>query len=149
AGRTTLNGEGLQHEDGHSLVLASTVPTLVTYDPAYGYELALIIRDGIRRMFEVGEDVFYYITLYNENYPMPSLPEGASDGVLKGMYKLRASAQKSRGTKVQLLGSGPILRESLRAQEILADKYGVAADVWSVTSYRELRREAVDVERWN
>ena len=149
AGRTTLNGEGLQHEDGHSLVLASTVPTLVTYDPAYGYELALIIRDGIRRMFEVGEDVFYYVTLYNENYPMPPLPDGASDGVLKGMYKLRPSTHKSRGAKVHLLGSGPILRESLRAQEILADKYGVAADVWSVTSYRELRREALDVERWN
>jgi pyruvate dehydrogenase E1 component len=149
AGRTTLNGEGLQHEDGHSHVLASTVPTLVAYDPAFGYELAVIIRDGIRRMYEVGEDVFYYVTLYNENYAMHAMPEGAAEGVLKGMYKFRPASLKARGTKIHLFGSGPILREALRAQEILAEKYGVAADVWSVTSYRELRREALDVERWN
>jgi pyruvate dehydrogenase E1 component len=153
AGRTTLNGEGLQHEDGHSHVLASTVPTLAAYDPAYAYELAIIVREGMRRMFEAGEDVMYYITLYNEKYPMPPMPEGAAEGVIRGMYKLKpatptkeASAPKS---KVALLGSGPILREALRAQQILADNYSVAADVWSVTSYKELRREALDAARWN
>jgi pyruvate dehydrogenase E1 component len=149
AGRTTLNGEGLQHEDGHSHVLASTVPNLVTYDPAFAYELALIIQDGVRRMYEACEDVFYYITLYNENYAMPPMPEGVAEGVLKGLYKFRPAAVKGKGTKVHLFGSGPILREALRAQEILGEKYGVAADVWSATSYKELRREALDVERWN
>jgi pyruvate dehydrogenase E1 component len=150
AGRTTLNGEGLQHEDGHSHVLASTVPNLVAYDPAYAFELALIIQDGIRRMYEAGEDIFYYITLYNENYPMPPMPPGAAEGVLKGLYKLRpADAGKATKAKVHLLGSGPLLREALRAQEILGSRYGVAADVWSVTSYKELRREALEVERWN
>jgi pyruvate dehydrogenase E1 component len=150
AGRTTLNGEGLQHEDGHSLVLASTVPNLVTYDPAFAFELALIIQDGIRRMYEAGEDIFYYITLYNENYQMPPMPQGAEEGILKGMYKLRpAAADKATKAKIHLLGSGPLLREALRAQGILADRYGVAADVWSVTSYKELRREALEVERWN
>ncbi|MBV9125163.1 MAG: pyruvate dehydrogenase (acetyl-transferring), homodimeric type [Planctomycetes bacterium] len=149
AGRTTLMGEGLQHQDGHSHLAASTVPNLVAYDPAYAYELAVIIRDGIRRMYEVKEDIFYYITLYNEKYPMPQMPEGATEGILKGMYKLHPAATKSKGTKVQLFGSGPILRETLRAQEILAERFGVAADVWSVTSYRELRRDALEVERWN
>jgi pyruvate dehydrogenase E1 component len=149
AGRTTLNGEGLQHEDGHSHVLASTVPNLLTYDPAYAYELAVIIREGIRRMYEAGEDIFYYITLYNENYPMPPMPDGATEGILRGMYKFRPTTIRPRGSKIHLLGSGPILRETLRAQEILAEKYGVAAEVWSVTSYRELRREALDAERWN
>jgi pyruvate dehydrogenase E1 component len=156
AGRTTLNGEGLQHEDGHSHILASTVPTLAAYDPAYAYELAIIVREGMRRMFEAGEDVMYYITLYNEKYQMPPMPEGAAEGVIRGAYKLKpatpqpdkkdASAPRS---KVALLGSGPILREALRAQQILADNYSVAADVWSVTSYKELRREALDVARWN
>src|SRR5438093_5523193 len=150
AGRTTLMGEGLQHDDGHSPILASTVPNATVYDPAFAYEMAVIIEDGMRRMYGPDpEDVFYYITLYNENYPMPPMPEGAADGVLKGMYKFRAAALRARGTKIHLLGSGPILREALRAQEILSDKYGIAADVWSVTSYRELRREALDVERWN
>jgi pyruvate dehydrogenase E1 component len=147
AGRTTLNGEGLQHEDGHSHLLASTIPNLVTYDPAFAGELALIIRDGIRRMFQEGEDVFYYITLYNENYPMPAMPAGVEAGILKGLYKLRPA--KTRGPKVHLFGSGPILMQALRAQELLAEHFGVAADVWSATSDRELRREALEVERWN
>ena len=149
AGRTTLMGEGLQHQDGHSHILASTVPNVVAYDPAFAYELAVIIQDGIRRMYEHGESVFYYITLYNENYPMAAMPEDATEGILKGMYKFRAAKSSSKGTKIHLLGSGPILREVLQAQDILAEKYGVAADVWSVTSYKELRREALEVERWN
>jgi pyruvate dehydrogenase E1 component len=149
AGRTTLMGEGLQHQDGHSHILASTVPTVAAYDPAFAYELAVIIQDGIRRMYGSGEEVFYYITLGNENYPMPPMPEGAAEGILKGMYRLRGAAVPAKGTKVHLLGSGAILRESMRAQEILAERYGIAADVWSVTSYKELRREALAVERWN
>ena len=146
AGRTTMLGEGLQHQDGHSIVLASTVPTCATYDPAYVYELAVVIQDGIRRMYEKGEDLFYYITMYNEDYAMPAMPEGAAEGILRGMYKLKSAAAEAA---VQLFGSGPILNEVLRAQEILASKYGVHADVWSVTSYTELRRDALAVERWN
>jgi pyruvate dehydrogenase E1 component len=149
AGRTTLSGEGLQHEDGHSHLLASTVPTLATYDPAFGYELAVIVQDGIRRMYEQGEDLFYYITLYNEEYPMPAMPPGVAEGVLRGLYKLSAAAVKTKLSKVHLLGSGPILREAQRAQELLANNYGIAADVWSATSYKELRRDALEVERWN
>jgi pyruvate dehydrogenase E1 component len=151
AGRTTLNGEGLQHEDGHSHVLASTVPNLMAYDPAFAYELAVILQDGIRRMYGEGvkEDVFYYITLYNENYAMPPMPEGAQEGILKGLYKLRPSTLSTRGPKAHLFGSGPILIQALRAQELLAREFGVAADVWSATSYKELRREALEVERWN
>jgi pyruvate dehydrogenase E1 component len=147
AGRTTLMGEGLQHQDGHSHVLASAVPNLVAYDPAYAYELAVIIRDGIRRMYEAGEDIFYYITLGNEPYQMPMMPPESAEGILRGMYRLRASSTK--GSKVHLLGSGAILREALKAQKILAERYQVAADIWSVTSYKELRREALEVERWN
>jgi pyruvate dehydrogenase E1 component len=146
AGRTTLSGEGLQHQDGHSPVLASTVPTLATYDPAYAYELAVIIRDGIRRMYQENEDLFYYVTVYNEFYPQPAMPEGVEDGVLKGIYKFRAGNGEA---KAQLFGSGPILNEALKAQEILREKYGVETDVWSVTSYNELRKEALAVERWN
>jgi pyruvate dehydrogenase E1 component len=149
AGRTTLMGEGLQHQDGHSHVLASAVPNVVAYDPAFAYELAVIIQDGIRRMYEHGESIFYYITLYNESYPMAAMPEGVTEGILKGLYKFRAAQVKGKGTRVHLLGSGPILREALQAQDILAERYGVAADVWSVTSYKELRREALEVERWN
>jgi pyruvate dehydrogenase E1 component len=149
AGRTTLMGEGLQHQDGHSHVLASTVPNVVAYDPAFAYELALIIQEGIRRMYEAQEDVFYYITLGNEKYPMPALPADVSEGVLRGMYRFRPTPIAVKGTKVNLLGSGSILREALRAQELLAARHGVAADVWSVTSYKELRREALEVERWN
>ncbi len=151
AGRTSLNGEGLQHEDGHSHILASTVPNLVCYDPAFAFELAAIIRDGIRRMYQdAKEDIFYYITLYNDNYPMLPMPEGSEAGILKGMYKFRPSSVAAQGAnKVHLLGSGPILQHALRAQEILAKDYNVAADVWSVTSYKELRREALEAERWN
>jgi len=147
AGRTTLLGEGLQHQDGHSPVLASTVPTCHAYDPAYVYEIAVIVQDGMRRMYELNEDRFYYITVYNEDYPMPEMPKGVEEGILRGIYKFRESAKGK--AVVQLFGSGPILNEALRAQEILAEKYGVAADVWSVTSYNELRRDALAIERWN
>jgi pyruvate dehydrogenase E1 component len=154
SGRTTLNGEGLQHEDGHSHVLASTVPNLVAYDPAYAYEVAVILRDGLRRMYGEREDVFYYVTLCNENYEMPPLPDGAEEGILRGLYKLRPAPAAKDGDpaerpRVHLWGSGPLLNEALRAQGILADRFGVAADVWSATSYKELRREALAVERWN
>jgi pyruvate dehydrogenase E1 component len=153
AGRTTLNGEGLQHEDGHSHVLASTVPNLMAYDPAFAYELAFILQDGIRRMYgphDEADDVFYYITLYNDNYPMLAMPAGAGPGILKGMYKLRPSPIPPSGeARAHLLGSGPVLPLALRAQEILTKQFGIAADVWSVTSYKELRRDALDTERWN
>jgi len=149
AGRTTLSGEGLQHQDGHSLLLASTVPTLAAYDPCYAYEIAVIVRDGIRRMYENREDLFYYITLYNETYPQAAMPEGSEEGILKGIYLFRKSEVAKPKARVQLLGSGPILTEALQAQQILAEKYNVAADLWSVTSYNELRREALKIERWN
>ncbi len=147
AGRTTMLGEGLQHQDGHSIVLASTVPTCRTYDPAYVYEMAVVLQDGIRRMYEAGEDVFYYITMYNEDYPQPAMPEGVAEGIVRGMYKLKPAADGE--ATVQLFGSGPILNEVLRAQTMLAEKYKVQADVWSVTSYTEVRRDALAVERWN
>ena len=147
AGRTTLAGEGLQHQDGHSHLLAKAIPNLVSYDPAYAYELAVIVEDGIRRMYKNGEAIFYYITVMNENYAMPPMPEGAREGILKGMY--RVAPAKSHGKKrAQLLGSGAILLEALKAQTLL-EWYGVAADVWSVTSYTELYRNAHEVERWN
>jgi len=146
AGRTTMLGEGLQHQDGHSIVLASTIPTCRTYDPAFVFELAVIVQDGIRRMYEANEDGFYYITMYNEDYPMMSMPEGVAEGVIKGLYKLKPGAGEAT---VQLFGSGPILNEVLRAQTILVEKYKVHADVWSVTSYTEVRREALFIERWN
>jgi pyruvate dehydrogenase E1 component len=147
AGRTTMLGEGLQHQDGHSVVLASTVPTCATYDPAYVYELATILQDGLRRMYQESEDLFYYITMYNEDYGMPEMPQGAREGILRGIYRVRPAANGK--AVAQLFGSGPILNEAIRAQGILADKYGVATDVWSVTSYNELRRDALAVERWN
>jgi pyruvate dehydrogenase E1 component len=147
AGRTTLAGEGLQHQDGHSIVLSSTVPTCATYDPAFAYELAVIIQDGIRRMYQQREDLFYYITIYNDDYPMPAMPEGCGEGILAGLYKFKAA--EGGKAALQLFGSGPILNEALRAQGILAEKYGVHADVWSVTSYNELRRNALETERWN
>jgi len=149
AGRTTLNGEGLQHEDGHSHLVAMTIPTCRAYDPAYGYELAVIIEDGIKRMFVDNEEIFYYLTVYNENYDMPAMPDGAREGILKGMYKLRDVSPPNAKHTVQLLGSGVILNEVLRAQQILADKYGVASTVYSVTSYPQLRRDAMDAERHN
>jgi pyruvate dehydrogenase E1 component len=148
AGRTTLNGEGLQHEDGHSHVLFSVVPNICAYDPAFGYELAVIIQDGLRRMMAEQEDVFYYITLMNENYHHPAMPEGAAEGILRGMYLLRKSS-RGEGPRVQLLGSGTILNEVLAAAELLENDFEVAADVWSVTSFTELRRDGIASERWN
>jgi len=149
AGRTTLNGEGLQHQDGHSHLLAYAIPNMVAYDPAFAFELAVIIRDGIKRMFEDQENIYYYITVMNENYPMPEMPKGAKEGILKGMYKFKPSTMKNAKVRAQLFGSGTILNEVLKAQEILEKDYNVSADVWSVTSYKELRREALEVERWN
>jgi len=149
AGRTTLAGEGLQHQDGNSHVLALSVPNLRAYDPAYAYEIAVILQDGIRRMYKEGENIFYYITVMNEPYAMPAMPAGAKEGILKGMYKLRASGERKGKLRAQLFGSGAILNEVLRAQEILERKFGVAADVWSVTSYKNLYTDGIEVERWN
>jgi pyruvate dehydrogenase E1 component len=147
AGRTTLAGEGLQHQDGHSLVNASTIPNCVSYDPTYAYELAVIIQDGLRRMIGEQEDVFYYITCMNENYVHPPMPSGVEDGILKGMYLLQVGGQGK--IRAQLMGSGTILREVLGAAELLMEDFGIPTDVWSVTSFNELRRDALDVERWN
>ncbi len=156
AGRTTLNGEGLQHQDGHSHLLASTVPNCIAYDPAYAYEVAVIVQDGLRRMYQEQENVFYYLTTMNENYPHPPMPAGAEEGILRGMYKLKAAAklpakasEKARGQIVQLLGSGTILREVEAAAEMLLADFDVRADVWSVTSFNELRRDGLDAQRWN
>ncbi len=149
AGRTTLAGEGLQHQDGNSHVLALSVPNLLAFDPAYAYEIAVILQDGIRRMYKDGESIFYYITVMNEPYPMPAMPAGAKEGILKGMYKLRAAPERKAKLRAQLFGSGAILNEVLRAQEILDQKFGVAADVWSVTSYKNLYTDGMEVERWN
>lgn len=148
AGRTTLNGEGLQHQDGHSHILASTIPTLLTYDPGFAYEIAVIVRDGLRRLYAEGEEYFYYLTLYNENYEMPEIPDGAEQGILKGLYKFK-SAPKGKKHKAHIFGSGPLLREALRAQVILAEQFDVSADVWSATSYKLLRGDALRVKRWN
>jgi pyruvate dehydrogenase E1 component len=147
-GRTTLNGEGLQHQDGHSLLAASTIPTLYAYDPAFAYEIAIIIADGMKRMYHDGEDVFYYLTLYNENYPQPAMPEGVQEGILKGLYKYRPGAEGKKH-KAQILGSGTLIHSALRAQEILAERYDVSADVWSATSYKQLRADAINCRRWN
>jgi pyruvate dehydrogenase E1 component len=173
SGRTTLNGEGLQHQDGHSLLHAGTVPTLLAYDPAFAYEIAVIVADGLRRMYAEGEDIFYYLTLYNENYPMPPMPAGVEDGILKGLYKFksgpeipaRSSGRKSAPSshqknqsrltsaateiKAHIFGSGTIINSALKAQEILAERYGVSADVWSATSYKLLRTDALRCKRWN
>jgi pyruvate dehydrogenase E1 component len=149
AGRTTLSGEGLQHQDGNSHILALPVPNLKAYDPAYAYELAVIIEDGIRRMYKEGESVFYYITVMNENYAMPPMPGDVREGILRGMYKYRGASDPAAKLRAQLLGSGAILNEALKAQEILAEKYGVAADVWSVTSYKELYMDGNETDRWN
>ncbi len=149
AGRTTLNGEGLQHEDGHSHVLFSVVPNCRCYDPTFGYELAVIVQDGLRRMLAEQEDGFYYITLMNENYVHPAMPSGSEDGILRGMYLLREGPKHSKKPRVQLLGSGAILREVLAAADLLEADFGVVADVWSVTSFTELRRDGMETERWN
>ncbi|MEK7405809.1 MAG: pyruvate dehydrogenase (acetyl-transferring), homodimeric type, partial [Acidobacteriota bacterium] len=147
AGRTTLAGEGLQHQDGHSQLVMSVIPTCAVYDPAYAYEIGVIVQDGIRRMYQEGEDLFYYLTVGNENYVQPPMPEGSREGILKGIYRFKPA--ETGKAQAQLFGSGAILNEALRAQAILAGRYQVAADVWSVTSYSELRREALAVERWN
>jgi pyruvate dehydrogenase E1 component len=147
AGRTTLNGEGLQHEDGHSHLMSATIPNCVSYDPTFSYELAVIIQEGMRRMVQNQEDVYYYITLMNENYSHPEMPKGTEAGILKGMYAF--SKSKAKGLKVQLMGSGVILREVIAAAEMLEKDWGVSPDVWSVTSFTELRREGLDAERWN
>ncbi len=149
AGRTTLNGEGLQHEDGHSHLLFSVVPNCRAYDPAYGYELAVIITDGMRRMLADQEDIFYYVTLMNENYQHPAMPKGAQDGILRGMYPLREAPKRTKKPVVQLLGSGTILREVIAGADLLERDFGVLADVWSVTSFSELRRDGLEAERWN
>jgi pyruvate dehydrogenase E1 component len=149
AGRTTLAGEGLQHQDGNSHVLALSVPNLRAYDPAFAYELAVIIQDGIRRMYKEGESIFYYITVMNEPYPMPPMPGDVREGILKGMYRFRASTNTQSNLRAQLFGSGSIMNEALKAQEILEQKYGVAADVWSVTSYKALYVDGNETDRWN
>ncbi len=149
AGRTTLNGEGLQHEDGHSHVLASTIPNCVSYDPTFAYELAVIIQDGMRRMYQEQEDIYYYITVMNENYPHPAMPEGVEKGILKGMYLFSEGKAKKNQHKVQLLGSGTILREVIAGAALLQKDFGIAADIWSVTSFNELRRDGLDTQRWN
>ncbi len=148
AGRTTLNGEGLQHQDGHSLLHAGTIPTCLPYDPAFSFELAVIIADGLRRMFVENEDIFYYISLYNENHAMPAMPEGVEDGIVKGIYKFKPGPDGKKA-KAHIFGSGPIIYSALRAQEILAERYDVSADVWSATSYKLLRNDAIKCQRWN
>jgi len=149
AGRTTLAGEGLQHCDGHSHLFALAAPHLKAYDPAFGYEVAVIVRDGIHRMYERGEDIYYYITMMNEFYPMPTMPEGVKEGIIKGMYRYKPATARRSPLKVNLLGSGTILNEVIKAQELLESKYAVAAEVWSVTSYKELYTDAIETERWN
>jgi pyruvate dehydrogenase E1 component len=149
SGRTTLAGEGLQHQDGHSHVLALGNPSVYAYDPAYAYEIAVIVQEGLRRMLEDGESVIYYLTIMNEFYQMPALPEGVEEGILKGIYKLRSSQNKRAKIKAHLMGSGSILNEALKAQELLENEFDIAADVWSVTSYKNLYRDAIDTERRN
>jgi len=149
AGRTTLAGEGLQHQDGHGLMMASTIPNCVAYDPCFAYELAVIIHDGMRRMVQEQENVYYYITTMNENYVQPAMPKGVEAGIRKGMYRFSEDTAKRGEKKVQLFGSGTILREVIEAAELLKNDWKVSADVWSITSYNELAREAVDCERYN
>jgi pyruvate dehydrogenase E1 component len=148
SGRTTLNGEGLQHEDGHSHILSSTIPNCVSYDPTYAHELAVIIQDGLRRMVGEQQNVFYYLTVMNENYAHPGLRKGDEDGIIRGAYLLRSGRAKA-DHRVQLMGSGTILREVLAAAEMLENDWGVAGDVFSVTSFTELRRDGLDADRWN
>ncbi|HTV63220.1 MAG TPA: pyruvate dehydrogenase (acetyl-transferring), homodimeric type [Verrucomicrobiae bacterium] len=148
AGRTSLNGEGLQHQDGHSLLFTAAIPTCLPYDPAFGYEIAIIVADGLRRMYAEGEDIFYYLSLYNDNYAQPPMPGGVTDGILKGLYKFKAGPD-GKQCKAHIFGSGPIINSALRAQQILAERYNVSADVWSATSYKLLRTDAVRCRRWN
>ena len=148
AGRTTLNGEGLQHQDGHSHILASTIPNCRAYDPAYGYELATIVQKGLQEMYVDQKNVYYYITLMNENYVHPDMPEGIEEGIIKGMYLLKEDTT-NRKVRAQLLGSGTILREVEAAAEILSEQFDVACDVWSVTSFNELGRDVQSTDRWN
>jgi pyruvate dehydrogenase E1 component len=149
AGRTTLAGEGLQHQDGHSHILAYGSPAIHAYDPAFGYEIAVIVREGLRRMLEEGEPVMYYLTVTNEFYKMPAMPDEVEEGILKGMYKVRSSANSRAKVKAHLMGSGAILNEALEAQKILEEDYDVPADVWSVTSYKNLYWEGIETERYN
>jgi pyruvate dehydrogenase E1 component len=150
AGRTTLTGEGLQHDDGHTQVLASTVPNVQGYDPAFAYELAAIVRDGIERMYVKGEDIFYYISLYNENYAQPAIPEGVGEGILRGLYRFAEAPDAGRNAHpARLVGSGSILNQVLAARDLLAEKFGVAAEVYSAPSFPLLRRDALEAERWN
>tara|TARA_B000000557_G_scaffold63151_1_gene49617 strand:- start:615 stop:1544 length:930 start_codon:yes stop_codon:yes gene_type:complete len=144
AGRTTLNGEGLQHQDGHSLLTSSTVPNCLSYDAAFAYEIGIIVKEGLRRMYENNEDIFYYLTLYNENYPMPALPKNCEEGVLKGIYRFKSSKK----AQVRLIGSGPIMQQVLKAENIL-NEMGIKCEVWSATSFGGLRRDAIECERWN
>jgi pyruvate dehydrogenase E1 component len=145
SGRTTLNGEGLQHQDGHSHVLSSTVPNCLSYDPAYGYELAVIVHEGLRRMIGQQEDVFYYLTVMNENYVQPAMPEGAEEGILRGLHRVHEAG----APKLQMMGSGTILREVIAGADLLREDFGIEADVWSATSFTELRRDGLAVDRWN
>ena len=147
AGRTTLAGEGLQHQDGHSHLQAAFIPNCRAYDPTFAYELTVILRDGMKKMYEEQHNVFYYVTVMNENYVQPVMPDGVEDGIIRGLYLYRQGSRKKK--RVQLLGSGTILREVIAAAALLEDEWNVAADVWSATSFTELRREAIDVERWN
>jgi len=147
AGRTTLAGEGLQHQDGHSLIVAGTIPNCISYDPTFAYELAVIIHSGLRRMYQLKEKVFYYITVMNENYAHPAMPKGCEEGIIKGIYCLEEGEE--RGHKVQLMGSGTILREVIAAAELLRKDYKVNADIWSVTSVNELARDGRECARWN
>jgi pyruvate dehydrogenase E1 component len=154
AGRTTLHGEGLQHDDGHSHLIAANIPNVRAYDPAFAYEMAAIVRDGIERMVGKGEDVFYYVTLYNENYPMPAKPDGIDDAIVRGLYRLRPAPKvggKAKGAapRARLVGSGSILQGVIAAQELLAERFGVAAEVYSAPSFSLLRRDALEAERWN
>jgi len=148
AGRTTLAGEGLQHQDGHSLIAASTIPNCIAYDPTFAYEMAVIIHTGMKRMYERGESVYYYLTTMNENYPHPAMPEGIEEGIVKGLYLFKADEGR-HAHKVQLMGSGAILREVIAAADLLSEDFGIGADIWSVTSFNELRRDAMSVERYN
>ena len=149
SGRTTLNGEGLQHQDGHSHVLSSTVPNCVSYDPTYAYELAVIIQHGLEEMYVKKRPLFYYVTIMNENYIQPPMPEGCEEDIIKGMYLLRPHKGRKSKKMVQLMGSGTILREVIAAADILESQFGITADIWSVTSFTELRREGMTVSRWN